>query len=90
MKMNRIVVLLLACTVPVFFFLQVLQAYQFLNLEKQVQLLEAEQKEWVEQNKKLIAGISVMSTPERIDAIAQDELGLEKIDSSEIVRVKPE
>ena len=90
MKMNKVLVLLLAFTVPVFFFLQVLQSYQYMNLEKQVQLLETEQKEWVEENKKVIAGIAVMSTPERINSIARDELGLDKIDTSDIVRVKPE
>jgi len=90
MKINKIVLLVLACTIPAFFFMQVLQSYQYLSLEKNIRLLEEEQKGWIEKNKKLIAGISLLSTPERIDTIARDELDLKKIDSSDIIRIGSE
>jgi hypothetical protein len=52
-----------------------------------VSVLEKEQKDWFEKNKKIIAGISVLRAPERIEKIARDELGLQKIDSSRIKRL---
>lgn len=90
MKMNKIVLVVLACTIPAFFFMQVLQAYQYNSLEKDIQLLEEQQKDWIEKNKKLIAGISLLSTPERIDTIARTELDLQKIDSTDIIRLGSE
>jgi cell division protein FtsL len=84
---KKLVMIIAACTVPAFFFLQVLTAYHFQSLEREVRTLEKEQKDWFEKNKKIIAGISVLRTPERIEKIAQDELGLEQIDSSRIKRL---
>jgi cell division protein FtsL len=84
---RKILLILAACTVPVFFFLQVLTAYQYQMLEREVGALEQEQKDWFEKNKKIIAGISVLRSPERIEKSARDELGLQKIDASRIKRL---
>ncbi|HEQ71205.1 MAG TPA: cell division protein FtsL [Spirochaetia bacterium] len=84
---RKILLICAASTIPVFFFLQVLTVYQYRSLEREVRLLEDQQKEWFEMNKKLIAGISVLRTPERIEKIARDELGLEKINSDQVKRL---
>jgi cell division protein FtsL len=84
---RKIILIVASCTVPVFFFLQVLTAYQYQVLDREVSVLEKEQKDWFEKNKKIIAGISVLRAPERIEKIARDELGLQKIDSSRIKRL---
>ncbi len=84
---RKILLILAASTVPVFFFLQVLTAYQYQMLEREVSALEQEQKDWFEKNKKIVAGISVLRSPERIEKIARDELGLRKIDASRIKRL---
>ncbi len=84
---RKMLLILAACMVPVFFFLQVLTSYQYQVLQREVSSLEREQKDWFEKNKKIIAGISVLRSPERIEKIARDELGLVKIDSSRIKRL---
>jgi cell division protein FtsL len=84
---KKILFIVAACTVPVFFFVQVLTAYHYQSLEREVSALEKEQKDWFEKNKKIIAGISVLRTPERIEKIARDELGLEQIDPDRIKRL---
>ena len=84
---RKMLLILAACMVPVFFFLQVLTSYQYQVLQREVSSLEREQKDWFEKNKKIIAGISVLRSPERIEKIARDELGLQKIDSSRIKRL---
>ncbi|MBN2351997.1 MAG: cell division protein FtsL [Spirochaetales bacterium] len=84
---RKLLLILAACTVPVFFFLQVLTSYQYQMLQREVSALESEQKDWFERNKKIIAGISVLRSPERIEKIARDELGLQKIDFSRVKRL---
>jgi cell division protein FtsL len=83
-KWRKIFLIAAACSIPVFFFLQVLSAYQYQSAEREVRALEREQRDWFEKNKKIIAGISVLRSPERIEKVARDELGLEKIDTSRI------
>ena len=84
---KKIVFIVAACTVPVFFFVQVLTAYQYQSMEREVRMLEKEQKEWFEKNKKIIAGISVLRTPERIEKIARDDLDLQQIEPDRIKRL---
>lgn len=86
-KFRKVVLIIAACSIPVFFFLQVLTAFQYQAVERDVSRLEEEQKDWFEKNKKIVAGISVLRTPERIEKIARDELGLEKIDSNQVKRL---
>jgi cell division protein FtsL len=84
---KKIVFIIAACSVPVFFFVQVLTAYQYQSMEREVRTLEKEQKEWFEKNKKIIAGISVLRTPERIEKIARDDLDLKQIEPDRIKRL---
>ena len=87
MMIKRILMLILVCTIPVVLFLSSVQAYNYIKLEKEIEELEAMQKEWIEKNKKLIASIEVLRTPQRIEKIAQDDLELEKIDKERIRKV---
>ena len=66
---------------------QVNSLKSFIKLQNEIEELETEQKEWIEKNKKLIASIEVLRTPKRIEKIAQDDLGLEKIDKERIRKV---
>lgn len=84
---KRILFFVFVLSIPVFLFLQVVSAYQYSKLEQQVSELEQEQKEWFEKNKKLVAGISVLKAPERIEKIAQTELGLKRITSERVTRL---
>ena len=42
----------------------------------------------VEENKNLITGISVLSSADRIEALASGQLGMRPAESSEIIRVE--
>ena len=87
MTYKKIFMLIFICTIPVVLFFSSVQAYNFIKLQNEIEELETEQKEWIEKNKKLIASIEVLRTPKRIEKIAQDDLGLEKIDKERIRKV---
>jgi cell division protein FtsL len=63
------------------------QSQQYMNIEKEVAELEQVQKDLIESNKALVTDISVLSSSERIEKIAVEELGMRKATSDEIVRV---
>ncbi len=65
-----------AVTLPVFLLLNVWQVQRHERLRREVTLLQQEQREWVEKNKRVISGIAVLSSPARITELAQKELGL--------------
>ncbi|MCL2208648.1 MAG: cell division protein FtsL [Treponema sp.] len=78
---------LLAITIPVFLGLLVWQSNRYQNLNKELFRLEQWQEEWVESNKRLIAGIIINSTPERIEQTALVQLGLQKIHPENMLQV---
>jgi cell division protein FtsL len=80
----------IALTIPLFLGLNVWQSNRYANLKEEIDRLEQAQADWVESNKRLIAGIAVLSSPERIEHIARDELGLRKIRPEDVLQVKIE
>lgn len=85
--MSKRALILIFLTVPVFLFLNVWQVYRYKNMENTIQKLEEEQQEWVEKNKRLIAGIAVLSSPERLAELAEEELDLEKLTPGKLIRI---
>ncbi|MDR1930706.1 MAG: septum formation initiator family protein [Treponema sp.] len=78
---------LLVLSIPVLFGAAVMQSARYADLERELQNYEKIQQEWVENNKRLIAGIAVLSSPDRIEDIARDELGLEKKRPEEVLQI---
>ncbi len=68
-------------------FLNTWQGYRFEALKRSVEELEGEQRDWLEQNKKLVAAVAVLSSPERIQHLAEAELGLKKLERSALTTV---
>jgi hypothetical protein len=68
-------------------FLNTWQGYRFEALKRSVEQLEAEQRDWLEQNKKLVAAAAFLSSPERIQHLAEAELGLKKLERSALSTV---
>ena len=68
-------------------FLNTWQGYRFERLRRGVQQLESEQRDWMEQNKKLVAALAVLSSPDRVERIAVKQLGLRKLDRSLLTTV---
>ncbi|MDR1099457.1 MAG: cell division protein FtsL [Treponema sp.] len=77
-------------TIPVFLGVNAWQASRYAGLEQELGRLKDAQTEWVESNKRLMAGIAVLSSSERIEHIAQNELGLEKIQPEDVLQIRIE
>jgi len=78
----------LALSIPVLLCLLVWQSNRYQNLSRELARLEQTQTEWIESNKRLIAGIAENSSPERIDFIAQNQLELKKIPPEYYLQVR--
>lgn len=87
-SLKNVVLVILALCVPVLLALHGFQSNRYKNLENELKDLEKKQTELIEQNRQLISEISVLSSSERIERIAVEELGMRKVDSSEIIRVE--
>ncbi|MFP4563629.1 MAG: cell division protein FtsL [Spirochaetia bacterium] len=85
--MSKRALILIFLTLPVFLFVNVWQVYRYKNFENSIEQLEEEQQEWVEKNKRLIAGIAVLSSPERLAKLAENDLELEKLTPGRLIRI---
>jgi cell division protein FtsL len=74
-------------SIPLLLGLASWQSARYGDLERELGRLEKIQQEWIENNKRLIAGISLLSSPDRIEHIARDELGLEKKQPEEVLLI---
>ncbi len=79
---------LFAVTIPFLWGLYAVQAKKYTDLSKEINDLEYKQEQLIEENKKLISDISVLTSAERIEKIATDELGMHKAESEDIIRVE--
>ena len=79
---------LFAITIPLMLGLYAYQAKRYLDLTKEIQELEYKQEKLIEDNKKLVSEISVLSNAERIEKIAVEELGMHKAEKDDIIRVE--
>ena len=78
----------LVLTIPMCLGLLVWQSNRYRDLSRELIRLEQTQREWIESNKRLIAGISEYSSPERIDFIARNQLDLQKIQPEYFLQVR--
>jgi cell division protein FtsL len=78
--MKKGVLVFCAVLLPLILFFDVVQAARYAELQAEVNRLERLQSDWLEQNKRLITGITVLSFPGRIDALASDQFGLRRAD----------
>ena len=80
----------LVITIPLFLGIVVWQSVRYVQLDRNVRRLEAVQENWVENNKKLIAGIAVLSSSRRIEQVAVYDLGLSKVQPEDVLQVRIE
>ncbi len=85
---KRLLVIFCAVLVPLLFALNAIQADRYMKAQDEIKALEQKQVELVEENKRLITDISLLSSGERIGKIAEEDLGMRKAESEEIVRVE--
>ena len=84
----KILIILLALSIPLLLILNGIQAERYKKLMESVTELEAKQVQLIEENKKLIIDIGLLSSTERIEEIAEKKLGMRKAESEEIIRVE--
>ena len=77
-----------AVLIPVLLCVNLVQTRRYKKLKDEIEFLENKQVELVEENRKRISDISVLSSSDRIEQLAENELGMHKAESSEIVRVE--
>jgi len=75
-------------TIPLLLALITWQSNRYQGLERELTRLEQTQGEWIESNKKLVAGITEYSSPYRIEYIAENQLELRKIRPENLLQVK--
>lgn len=79
---------IVALCIPGLLLFSAVQSGKYRDLKKEVLELEKKQERLIEENKKMITDISVLSGSDRIESIAQEELGMRKAETEEIVRVE--
>jgi cell division protein FtsL len=75
-------------SIPFFLGVTAWQSVRYTELDKNVRRLEAAQEDWVVNNKKLIAGIAVLSSSSRIEQIAVNDLRLSKMRPENVLQVR--
>ena len=85
---KAVLICLFALSIPVMLVLYAVQAKKYTDLSKEVIELENKQEKLIEENKKLVSDISQLSSAERIEKIAVEELGMHKAEAEDIVRVE--
>ncbi len=85
--MKKLFTGILVVLVVLMFFLNTWQGYRYEAMRRDVKKIEEEQKDWLDKNEKLIAGLALFSSPGRIENIAENQLKLKRIDPSRILKV---
>ncbi len=83
-----LLICLFALSIPVMLGLYAMQTKKYTDLSKEINELEIKQEKLIEENKKLVSDISQLSSAERIERIAVEELGMHKAETEDIVRVE--
>ena len=86
--MRQSLVILLALFIPLLLAAYGVQTKRYADLYNEVMALERKQEELIEQNKRLVSDISLLSGSDRIEKIASEELGMHKAESGDIVRIE--
>ncbi|UCF97627.1 MAG: hypothetical protein JSV89_21020 [Spirochaetaceae bacterium] len=74
----------------VLFFLNTWHGFRYQELVQEVEMLELEQKNWLENNKKAIAALAVLSSPERVRSLAVEKLGLNPLKAEDVIEIELE
>lgn len=86
--LSKIFSCVIAVLIPLLLLVLGIQSKKYSELSKEVAELEKKQEMLVEENKKIISDISLLSSTDRIEKIANEELGMHKAESSDIIRVQ--
>ncbi|NLC93102.1 MAG: cell division protein FtsL [Treponema sp.] len=85
---KRLFIFIMAISIPLMLILYAFQSKKYTDLSKEISNLETQQEKLIEENKNLISDISILTTADRIESVAVDELQMHKAKSDDIVRVE--
>jgi len=88
MNRKKVLIALSVITVPVLLFLNTWQGFKYERINNEIRNYEYEQKEWFEENKKMLAAISVYSSPARVKKIIEENSALSIQKSGQAVIIK--
>lgn len=80
--------IVVAMLIPGLFFALGMQTKHYGDLSKEIAMLEKKQEVLIEQNKKYISDISMLTSTDRIEEIATNDLAMHKALTQEIIRVE--
>ena len=86
--MKKILLLILAVSIPFLLSFKVWQAFRYAKLKDEVLGLEREQTDWLEKNKKVIASLALWGSPERIEKLASETLRLKRLEQARTLKIK--
>lgn len=78
----------IALLIPLLMLAYAFQSKRFNDLNREIEALEKKQEKLIEDNKRLVSDISLLTSAQRIEKIAVEELGMHKAESDDIVRVE--
>ncbi|MDR1933650.1 MAG: septum formation initiator family protein [Spirochaetales bacterium] len=87
--MKKLAIMAAVALVPLLFGANVWQSFRYSSLKREIARLESVQQELLEQNKRNIAGISVLESPQRIDTLGREELGLSRPEADDFITIRP-
>ncbi len=87
-RLEKTITYVLAALIPLLLLAYGIQTKRYSDLSREISELERKQERLVEQNKKLVSDISLLSSTDRIEKIAVEELGMHKAETEDIVRVE--
>lgn len=88
--MQRRIIVVLIVAIPILLFANVYQAYRYTQLEREIGRLESEQLALIEENKRAILAVTVLTSPQRVGPLAVDELALRRLTGDDIIRLSGE
>ena len=90
MKKHYALLYFFVLSIPIFLGVVTWQSFRYKDLERDVRRLEAAQEDWIESNKKLIAGNAVLSSSKRIELVAVHDLRLSKMRPEDVLQIRIE
>jgi cell division protein FtsL len=84
---NKTAAFLLTLLLSLLILLNVRQAYLYQEEVALIDDLEIQQQDRYEENRKIRTGIAVLESPERLDALAGEILGLEQARPDQVVQI---
>ena len=76
-----------AVTLPLFLMAVVVQQISYQDVERAVAEQEKQQDVWLEKNRKLLAGVTVLASPQRIESLAEADPSLKQVGADHTVKV---